>query len=107
MTSETKKVPGALKSAQAKVNQKSKSVQTKMGKKNTIRKPLNIGKGAETPKAIARSEMDDKESQKGKVSAKDLFKAIQFAEIKQRIKSPTCLSTNSHQSTLIKPWQIC
>ena len=78
-----------------------------MGKKNTIRKPLNIGKGAETPKAIARSEMDDKESQKGKVSAKDLFKAIQFAEIKQRIKSPTCLSTNSHQSTLIKPWQIC
>ena len=45
---------------------------------------LKSEKGAETPKPVGKSGMDNKNAQIGDVSAKDLFKAIQFAAIKQK-----------------------
>jgi len=39
---------------------------------------------AETPKTVGKSGMDDKKAQIRDVSAKDLYKAIQFAAIKQK-----------------------
>ena len=45
---------------------------------------LNSAKGAETPHTMGKSGMDDKNVQIGDVSAKDLFKAVQFAAIKQK-----------------------
>ena len=93
------------KKVQVNVNQKSKSVQTKKDKKNLpnqrapqkltkkvvkSKKPkdeqptLNSPKGAETPNAVGKSGMDDKKAHIGDISSKDLFKAIQFAAIKQK-----------------------
>ena len=96
---EDKEVQKKSRSVQVEVKQKSKSAQTK-GKEAKKRvqkksKASQVAKKTAQPKkpreerpmqtdAAEKSEMDDKKAHIGDFSAKDLFKAIQFAAIKQK-----------------------